>query len=128
MSDLRTSVRVDYVFEIPLRLSPTLNKYSRMHWTKRRQLKNECLLKLLSQQHRRRTPLEKPHVLATRFSMKKTDQDAAWTKVWMDCLKPEGMNLIQDDDPDSVEVTTRWRKAEKMDLQFVSIVVTGLKP
>lgn len=100
-------------FVLPLHCAPTLNAYARMHWAKRTKLKGECFTRMLAQAKRRRTPLPgRPLVLASRLSPRQPDQDAGWTKMPLDLLKPgDGLGFIRDDAPDAVDVRCFWAKA-----------------
>jgi hypothetical protein len=100
-------------FVLPARLAPTFNSYSRMHWSRRTKLKKECLTRMLAQAGRIRSrPLDgKPTVLFVRWTSSKPDDDAAYTKVPLDCLKAKGgLGLIADDSPDHVTVRCAWEK------------------
>lgn len=44
-------------FILPLRVCPTLNLYSRMHFAARGRLKRECYTRMLAQHGRRSDPL-----------------------------------------------------------------------
>ena len=104
------------IFVLPLDCAPTLNVYSRIHWSKRQKVKQKTYLKMLSQHNRRQQPLPgKPTIVAVRKSCQKSDQDSAWSKVWLDCLKSgrQGLNFIRDDDPDSVQVNCLWEYAPR---------------
>lgn len=99
-------------FELPLRCAPTLNRLMRMHWAERSRLKQEVMWRLLSQCDRQQNPAEKlVRIVATRHSKRRPDPDNPSSKLWLDCLKPEGLNLIRDDSSEFVDLIELWTYA-----------------
>jgi hypothetical protein len=96
-------------FELPLHMAPTLNEYARMHWSKRRKLKSDVLFAILSQIGRRReTFSHRIKIVSTRYSSKQPDSDNPSSKIWLDCLKPDGACLIVDDSPKYIYLIELW--------------------
>jgi hypothetical protein len=97
-------------FTLPLVCAPLANQLIRMHHHARTKLKQETMIRMLAQAHRRSKPLTgKPRVVVTRKSSKQPDADSGnGCKIVLDCLKLGGLGFIRDDDPSSIELEQHW--------------------
>jgi len=101
-------------FELPLRCAPTLNRLMRMHWAERSRLKQEVMWLLLTQCERRSAPVDgRAEIVSRRFSKKRPDPDNPSSKLWLDCLKPEGLCVIRDDSHEFVHLIETWERSSR---------------
>lgn len=109
------------LIEIPLHVAPYLNQYARMHWSKRHQLKNECMLRMLSQQSRFVRPLDKFAIVhSIRYSKNPPDPEASWMKIPLDCMKrrDNGLGIFEDDSSKYIRLVSEWKRASRQRVEI----------
>lgn len=103
-------------------LTPSLNKWQRMHWGKRSKIKEQWIW-LIKEQKPKKHP-ESVHITYTRVSSRKMDLDnvGGSFKAIGDALVKCG--IIEDDNPDIVKsLTLKWEKAKSQKEQYSLIEI-----
>jgi Holliday junction resolvase RusA-like endonuclease len=106
-------------------LAPSLNKWQRMHWGKRKKIKEQWQWLIAEQSPKKHDG--SVVINYTRASTRKMDLDnaAASFKPIGDALVKAG--IIEDDNPDILtELTTQWQKADSQDSQCSIIEINDV--
>jgi len=100
-------------FTLPLHCAPLQNTLLRMHWSKRRKIKQEAMTRMLASGGRRKSPVDgRPMVRVIRRSTQRPDGDSGYgAKLPLDCLKDLGW--IRDDSDDAIDLTFSWKAAKR---------------
>lgn len=121
---MKTKPETALTWRLPLRLAPLQNTYARMHWSKRRMLKEACLLMLMKQHGRAKEPLRgKPALWVCRCSSMPCDWDSGYgAKLPLDCLVDLG--FLRGDGPNDVDVCLTWAPSRPRAGELVIQAVT----
>ena len=108
-----------------LPLPPSQNQLLRMHWSKRKRIQRDLAWEIVSQAGQKKNPPQRARVAITRKTCGKapdTDNLYAANKLVLDAMQQA--NVIRDDSPDAIILTTKWERAAKRVEQGVIVEVT----